>query len=149
MIILPGGDIQYNGRTENPWKDIEAPISEVVSRVDVMKADHHGTSNTNSSGLLNKLKPNVVLCHVWRDVQPNPATIDRFFEANKSCKIFLTNLDSANRQRLGVNASKLKSTNGHIVVRVAPGGSEYTVYVLDDTDEAYRIKSISGPYRSK
>lgn len=144
-----GGDIQYNDRTQYPWKDIEAPIAEVVSKVDVMKASHHGTSNTNSSALLDKLRPEVVVCQPWRDVQPNPATIERFYSANKSCKIFLTNLDSANREKLGANASRLKSTNGHIVVRVAPGGDEYSIYVLDDTDEKYKIKKVYGPYNSK
>lgn len=114
-----------------------------------MKASHHGTSNTNSVALLSKLKPEVVLCHVWRDVHPNPETIDRFFAANNSAKIFLTNLDPTNRQKLGVNVAKLRSTNGHIVVRVAPGGATYTIYVLDDTNEKYQIKSIFGPFTSK
>lgn len=144
-----GGDIQYNGRTQYPWKDIEASIAKVVSKVDVMKACHHGTSNTNSTTLLNKLRPDVVVCQPWRDVQPNPETIKRFYAANKSCKIFLTNLDPDNRERLGVNASKLRSTHGHIVVRVAPDGSEYNVYVLDDTNEKYEVKKVFGPYKSK
>ena len=144
-----GGDIQYNGRTQHPWKDIEAPIAEVVSQVDVMKASHHGTSNTNSSTLLNKLKPEVVLCHPWRDVHPNPETVQRFYDANNSCKIFLTNLDPSNREKLGANAAKLRSTNGHIVVRVAPGGEEYSVYSLDDSNEKYLIKQVFGPFKSK
>src|SRR5699024_10027070 len=41
------GDMQYNGKTAYPWKDIETSVSKVMSSVDVMKADHHGTSNTN------------------------------------------------------------------------------------------------------
>ncbi len=144
-----GGDIQYNGRSQYPWKDIEAPISKVVSKVEVMKANHHGTSNANSTALLAKLRPDVVVAQPWRDVQPNPATVERFFEANSACKIFLTNLDPANRQRLGSNAAKLMSTHGHIVVRVAPGGSTYKVYVLDDTNEKYEVKGVFGPYESK
>lgn len=144
-----GGDLQYNGSTQHPWKDIEAPIAKIVSQVDVMKANHHGTSNCNSQALLNKLKPEVVLCHVWRDVHPNPETVNRFFAANNSSKIFLTNLDPGNRERLGSNAAKMRSANGHIVVRVDPGGSQYTVYVLDDTNQKYEVKSIHGPYDSK
>lgn len=144
-----GGDIQYNGKTQFPWKDIESPISKVVSKVDVMKANHHGTSNCNGDELLGVLRPDVVLCHTWRDVHPNPATIDRFFAANDSSKIFLTNLDAANRQKLGANAGKLKGTHGHIVVRVSPDGSEYSVFVLDDTNENYTIKETHGPYVSQ
>lgn len=39
--------------------------------------------------------------------------------------------------------------NGHIVVRVGPGRSEYYVYMLDDTDFDYKVTSIHGPYSSK
>ncbi len=35
---------------------------------------------------------------------------------------------------------------GHIVVRVVPGGAQYYVYVLDDRDLDYKVKSIHGPY---
>src|SRR5690606_36915575 len=31
-----GGDLQYNGRSTDPWKDIELPISKVVQKVEVM-----------------------------------------------------------------------------------------------------------------
>ena len=114
-----------------------------------MKANHHGTVNDNSEALLNKLKPDVVLCHVWRSVQPNPATMDRFFAANKTCKIFATNLDEGNRQLLGDRMAHFRGTSGHVVVRVKPGGGEYSVYVLDDTNEKYEVKSISGPFTTE
>ena len=38
---------------------------------------------------------------------------------------------------------------GHIVIRVANGGGEFYVYMLDDTDFEYKVKSIHGPYTSK
>lgn len=144
-----GGDLQYNDRTEYPWKDIEAPVAKVVGSVDVMKANHHGTANCNSKELLDKLTPQVVLVHNWRDVQPNPATVSRMFDANSTCQIFTTNMSDANAVRLGKDFSRLKSTQGHIVVRVAPGGEEYFVYVLDDSNMEYTVRKIFGPYRSK
>lgn len=45
--------------------------------------------------------------------------------------------------------NNLKDYNGHIVVRVVPGGNEYYVYLLDDTDFNFKVKSIHGPYSSK
>lgn len=36
-----------------------------------------------------------------------------------------------------------------IVIRVANGGGEFYVYMLDDTDFEYKVKSIHGPYNSK
>jgi len=144
-----GGDLQYNDRTDHPWKDIEAPVAKVVKSVDVMKANHHATANCNSKELLEKLAPQVVLVHNWRDIQPNPATISRMFDANNTCQIFTTNMSDANKVRLDTNLPKLKSTQGHIVVRVAPGGEEYSIYVLDDSNMEYKVKKVFGPYRSK
>jgi hypothetical protein len=42
-----------------------------------------------------------------------------------------------------------KSTRGHIVVRVEPGGERYWVIVLDDTTESYRVIGVFGPYESR
>ena len=38
---------------------------------------------------------------------------------------------------------------GQIVIRVANGGGEFYVSMLDDTDFEYKVKSIHGPYNSK
>ncbi|MDR0574548.1 MAG: hypothetical protein LBG96_11055 [Tannerella sp.] len=143
-----GGDLQFNGRSTYPWKDVEAPLINIVTGVDVMKANHHGTSNTNSQELLNKLRPSTVLIHPWRDVQPNPDTIGRFLTANSSCRIFNTGITTANETRLSAHLSKLYSTHGHIVVRVEPQGAKYSVYVLDDSNQDFKVKKISGPYES-
>ena len=63
--------------------------------------------------------------------------------------IFSTNVHP---ESLAENAALYKNVagyNGHIVVRVAPGGAEYYVYMLDDTDFDYKVTSIHGPYSSK
>ncbi|WP_234573610.1 ComEC/Rec2 family competence protein [Rhodohalobacter sp. 614A] len=144
------GDLQYNGRSTYPWRDIEAPVAEVVPAVDVMKANHHGTAHCNSDALLNSLTPKVVVAHTWRDVHPNPETISRIYAANNSCQIFSTNMTDANKSRLGDNIHRLKGLQGHVVVRVNPGGDEYYVYVLNDSDEKnYRVEKVYGPYSSK
>lgn len=42
-----------------------------------------------------------------------------------------------------------EGSNGHIVVRVAPGGDTYWVYVLSDSDRKKNVTKINGPYTSK
>ncbi|MCQ2140936.1 MAG: hypothetical protein MJY83_01140 [Bacteroidales bacterium] len=140
-----GGDIQYSGRTSYSYKDIEEPISKVVGEVDVMKASHHGTSNTNSSTILGKLKPSVLLVGNWRTVQPNHETMQRVLEANPDCQIFVTN--KANEQKL--SKINFAAVGGHFVVRVAPGGGSYMVYSLDDNDMEYKVKAVFGPFVTK
>lgn len=147
-----GGDIQFTGKSTYPWMDIELPISQVMKKVEVMKASHHSTKNTNSTELLGVLKPDVYIAGVWRDVQPNAATLKRVLAASPSVKIFTTNLAESNVTTLkeaGVNPANFYTTGGHVVVRVLPGGGSYYVYVLDDTDQEYKVKAIFGPYTAK
>ena len=144
-----GGDIQYTGMSSYPYMDIETPVSKVAKAVDVMKASHHATANTNSETLLNVLKPKVIVTNVWRDVQPNAATLGRMFAASPQAKIFTTNLASSNETNIAAYLSSLISTQGHVVIRVAPGGLKYYIFVLNDNNELYKVKIKCGPYLSE
>ena len=147
-----GGDIQFSGKSTHSWKDIELPISKVMKKVEAMKASHHSTKNTNSTELLGVLKPDVYIAGVWQDVQPNPATIKRVLTASPSVKMFTTNIAESNLATLsseGIDTSKFLSTQGHVVIRVLPGGASYYVYVLDDSDLEYKVKAVFGPYLCK
>lgn len=144
-----GGDIQYNGRSNYGYKDIEMPISKVVKKVEVMKASHHGTAHTNGKEILAALKPDAIIVPVWRNVQPNPDTVKRMYDANSACNIFTTNLTDDNKVLLSNYLSKFKGTQGHVVVRVHPGGTKYYIYVLGDDDLNRTVKKIYGPYNCK
>ena len=48
-----------------------------------------------------------------------------------------------------VDPDKFLSTQGHVVIRVAPGGDRYWVLILEDDDQAYKVKAVHGPYQSK
>ena len=107
-----------------------------------MKASHHGTSNTNGTEILTALKPDAIVINVWRNVQPNEATIKRMYAANSNCNIFTTNMTDDNKITLKDYLSKFKATQGHIVVRVHPGGKKYYIYVLGDDDMKRTVKKI-------
>lgn len=144
-----GGDVQYAGRSSYAWKDIETPIAKAVNKkVDAMKASHHSTKNANSPELLAIFKPNVVVAGIWQSVQPNPATVKNFTSANASVKFFATNMTDANLETLkaeGINREFFQSIGGHVVIRVDPFGLRYWVFVLDDTNQEYRISKRLGP----
>lgn len=147
-----GGDLQYKHKEKIPWFDAEAPVAKIMPEVDVMKLCHHGTSGTNSQALLNALKPDVAIAANWRDVQPNPATMKRVWKANPDAKIISTNMAPANRDLLlsnDVDPDRFLSVQGHVVVRVEPGGDRYWVLILEDDDQAYKVKAVHGPYQSK
>ena len=117
-----------------------------------MKMNHHGTSGANGADLVGALRPEVAVAGVWRDVQPNPETMRVFTEANPSVKLLATNMTEENLEKIaaaGVPKEQFLATQGHIVIRVAPGGDSYRVAVLDDRDTKYRVKAVFGPFPSK
>jgi hypothetical protein len=64
--------------------------------------------------------------------------------------LFSTNMLEANRIVIGPLIDRsYKSQQGHIVVRVLPGGKTYYVIILDDTKTDMPVKSVFGPYTSK
>lgn len=144
-----GGDIQYSGKSSQSWKDIELPISKVMKKVEGMKASHHSTANTNSAELLGALKPDFYIAGVWREVQPNAATLKRVYTANPSVRIFTTNLMPNNITTLkneGIDPGSFNATGGHVVVRVLPEGKKYYIFVLNDNNEEYKVSAKFGPY---
>lgn len=142
-----GGDLQWAHKDLHNYFDIEAPVSRVCHKVEVMKASHHCTKGANGPDIMGALRPDAVVAHIWRDVQPNPQTLDNIYAASPGCKVFLTNLHPDNL--VADYLDRIASTGGHIVVRVAKGGKSYTIYTLDDTDPAYRITGKWGPFKSK
>lgn len=125
--------------------------------LDVFKAHHHLSNNAWGSQMQNtELSPRVVLNQSFYEKQPDIALLTSIVDGSFATHsyawtkdIFSTNVHP---QALAANAGlfgKLAGYNGHIVVRVAPGGATYNVYMLDDTDFEYRVASIHGPYDSK
>lgn len=145
-----GGDHQFQGRSTYPWKDSEAPITKIIGSVDVAKGSHHGTSNTNDKPLMQAMSPKVWVNHVWRDVQPNPTTISNVLYGNPNCDIFLTNLCAVNEPNFSAEQKvAMCSVSGHVCVRVNKTGTQYYMYVLDDNEMKYTVKSVHGPYVCK
>ncbi len=146
--MFSGGDLQYNNRGVAPWLDSEAPLCGVVGNVEVMKANHHGNNNANSAELLDRLRPQTLLINTWRDGQPKPGAIKDIVTASPYINIFATGASEAQREKLKSYADRFKSWEGHVVVRVASDG-QYKIFVVDATDQNYKVRSIHGAYRSR
>ena len=69
---------------------------------------------------------------------------DEYFVSDKN-----TYLEGLRYMLSAYIANKINGYNGHITLRVLPGGKYFYVYILDDSDFEYRVKSIHGPYKSK
>jgi hypothetical protein len=63
-------------------------------------------------------------------------------------EVFATDLHPGVRAVIS-GIEKLASDRGHIVIRVSPGGSEFRVVIVDDSDESHRVLKVFGPYQSR
>ena len=120
-------------------------------KLEAFKCHHHLAGNSWGTKMREaKFEPQVVLNHCFSSTKPNVEKLMHVLPVVKS--FFATNIHPAIAANPEVKANKLieKMTayNGHIVLRVMPGGKEFYVYMLDDSDFEYRVKSIHGPYES-
>jgi hypothetical protein len=148
-----GGDIPGARRDGAPlWNDMETPVAQVVGPVEVSVLNHHGNRDSQNAFFVASLRPQVFLISVWSADHPGHDVVERMYSERLypgPRDVFATNMLEANRLVIGPLLDRLKSAQGHIVVRVDPGGDTFRVIVLDDSAETYRVKSIHGPYQSR
>lgn len=153
--FFAGGDLQYNGRSTYAWKDAELPCAKVVGQVELMKANHHGVTNTNQEEALKILNPQTIVVSSWMDSHPRTNVLNGMEAALPSCDFFITNFwrgarpDGVDDQVTAEEAARVKGYDGHVVVRVTDSGEKYRVVTITDSDGAMKVKNISGPYTSR
>lgn len=148
-----GGDLHgVPDPGEPPWHNMEIPVGAAIGPTDVHVVNHHGSIDPASPEFLAALRPRVHVIPSWRPSHPAPVVLKRIltpsaYEGERD--VFATALRESTRIVIGPRADRLASANGHVAVRVDPGGAQYRVVVLDDSAESYRVKSIHGPYQAR
>jgi beta-lactamase superfamily II metal-dependent hydrolase len=148
-----GGDIPgVPDYTQPFWRDIETPVAAVVGPVDVMTLDHHGNRDSTNGAILRALRPRVIVQQNWLSVQPGEEVVVRmasheFYPGPRD--VFSTGMSPETRIAIGPVMDQIyRSYSGHVVIRVAPGGSTYEVFTLDDGDNVRKVVGRFGPYES-
>lgn len=122
--------------------------SQIGRKIDGMKAHHHLSWKSMAARSMSILQPKLIVSENFWTHQPWPAEFATMYDAYPGEKnIFFTNIAAEVAAANPVMMSKVTGYNGHVVVRVAPGGDEYTVYVLDATNYKYIVKAIYGPFK--
>jgi hypothetical protein len=123
-----------------------------VAPAKVHVVNHHGSIDPESEVFLATLRSAVMILPSWSPTHPSQDALKRMMASRLHPgphDIFATLLRPPTRASIGSRADQLKADHGHIVVRVAPGGESYRVYVLDDTTEARTVHGVFGPYATK
>jgi hypothetical protein len=154
---LPGEWVARYVRRVHP-RGADAPV-------DVLMLNHHGNSDATSPFFVSVLQPRVCVAQVWDAQQVDPIVLGRLRSellAPGPRDIFMTNGEWEGRDEHVVRVfgevagrkhvedlKTIAARQGHVVVRVAPGGASYDVIVLTDADESMRVRSVHGPYASR
>lgn len=148
-----GGDIPGNVRPGYPaWQDVETPVAKALGPVDVAVLNHHGNRDSQNAFFVSTVRPRAWIIPVWSSDHPGHDVLDRMYAERLypgPRDVFATNMIEANKIVIGTLLDRLASSQGHIVIRVAPGGATYQVLVLDDSAETYRVTKVFGPYSSQ
>lgn len=132
------------------WQNLELPVGSVTGPVEACKSNHHMNYDAMGVTLLKALRPQVVVVHNRKAQQPDIEVLRRILSATKAYPgekdVFSTNFHPATALVAYPNTKQMAAKQGHIVIRVQPGGNEFYVYALDDTSDNYAVTSIHGPY---
>lgn len=166
FVYFSGGDLAGTLSSDSfRWRDMESALAWVVGPVDVHTLNHHGFHDSANTFFLSVLQPRVHILSVYAASHPSPDVMRRLMSEKSYFgprDIFLTNgLWEGRKQNmidlfgekeydwLTSQMGETASSQGHVAIRVGPGGESYKIFVLDDSDENYRIVSVHGKYEAR
>jgi beta-lactamase superfamily II metal-dependent hydrolase len=151
--FFTGGDMPGVPDAGAPeWQSVETAVARVIGATDVHVANHHGSIDPESAFFLATLRSPVIILPSWSPTHPSQDSLKRMLATRLypgPHDIFATKLDDATKTSIGSRADQLKAQHGHIVVRVAPGGDRYQVFVLDELSEEANVVAVHGPYDAR
>lgn len=151
FAFLSSGDLNQNfldakGEKRN-W---EAICGRAAGKVTVCKSNHHGSWQSMSREFLAAVRADVYVSCIWHRRQLNygnmPDLASPDFAPGGALVCPTCAPEWARVQAPGAAWWRNVAPTGHVVVKVAPGGGSYRVYILDSATEEDRIKYV---YQSK
>lgn len=147
-----GGDLtseDFSG--EQPWRNVLLAAARAAGPVDVATADHHGLFDGLSADVVRALRPRAWVIQAWHVSHPSTQQLEymlseRLYPGPRD--VFATELMRENELINRRLVQRLRSQRGHVVVRVAPGGGSYRVFVTDNLSESDEVRYASMAHRS-
>jgi beta-lactamase superfamily II metal-dependent hydrolase len=134
------------------WQSVENAVAKAIGPTDVHVVNHHGSIDPASAFFLATLRSPVIVLPSWSATHPSQDALKRIMTQRLypgPHDVFATLVRQPAKISIGSRASQLKADHGHIVIRVAPGGETYQVFVLDDATPERNVLATHGPYVSR
>ncbi len=135
------------------WFDAETPIAQAVGPVDALVLNHHGNRDATNEAFLSALAPRLIVQQVWISDHPGGEVLHRMISESLypgPRDIFSTSMREETKVAIGPWMTKAyRSFEGHVLIRISPGGSSYMVYVLDDRREGQIVVAQHGPLAAR
>ena len=119
--------------------------------ISVAVFNHHGYYDAEGPGYVRALHPRVFVILAWDSAHPTVSTLASVYSKTLypgDRDVFATAL-KPELKITNKRTDDFKSSNGHIVVRVAEDGASYRIFIVTNADESGRVIASFGPYASK
>jgi glyoxylase-like metal-dependent hydrolase (beta-lactamase superfamily II) len=137
------GDLtSYSQDGALPWQDVLGPAAHAAGPVTVATADHHGMFDGLDADVVRTLRPRAWVIPSWHIAHPDMLQLERMFSERLypgPRDVFATTVMRENLLANGRLTRRLRSHDGHVVVRVMPGGERFYVAVTDNRSEDGRV----------
>ena len=147
-----GGDITGAVFYSSPlWTDMETPVAKALGPLEVCEVNHHAWRDAMNEFFIAATRPQVFVMQVWNVAHFGLDVLARM-QSQKlypgERDIFATNTPQRSKDYIDQerNMKRLKGEQGHVVIKVQPEGKSYYVYMLNDMNENFEVKSVHGPY---
>ena len=147
FAYFTAGDLtSYTHDGALPWQDVLGPATHAAGPVTVATADHHGMFDGINADVVRTLRPAVWVIPSWHIAHPDMLQLERMLSQRLypgPRELFATTVMRENLRANGRLTDRMRSHDGHVVVRVLPGGASYYVAVVDNSNEQDTVKLVT------
>ncbi|MDN4037600.1 hypothetical protein [Massilia sp. YIM B02443] len=132
-----------------PWHNVLGPAARAAGPVSVATADHHGMFDGIDAEVVRTLRPRAWVIPSWHIAHPDMLQLERMFSERLypgPRAVFATTVMRENLLANGRLTRRMHSHDGHVVVRVPPGGERFYVAVTGNAHERDMVKLVTGPF---
>ena len=144
-----GGDVSGVLKNEDGSNvDYESVVGRLAGRVNVCKTNHHGYHDAMSEGFVRAVQADAYISCVWCPRHVIESTLEhmtsRALHGGRE-PLFVPNIYPASCRDRFEKAGRFGAIpdatrfGAHVVVKVAPGGDAYKIYLVDARDESMRV----------